>query len=340
LKEASFYETEGDGSVRCRLCPHSCRIRDGAVGICGVRKNTGGKLYSLVYGKAVAAHIDPIEKKPFFHFLPGSRAFSIATVGCNFRCSFCQNYSISQISKGDRIEGDDLPPEEVVSSALRYNCSSISYTYTEPTIFYEYAYDSAKLAKDKGIHNNFVTNGFISREPLEEINPYLDAANVDLKSFSDKTYRSIIGGRLGPVLDTLRLMKELGIWVEVTTLVIPGINDSDEELRDIASFILELGPETPWHVSRFYPTYNMTDRPPTPVESLRRAREIGFEVGLRYVYGGNVPGEESENTFCYNCGKLLIARYGFSVLENDITEDSKCPRCGAVIDGVGMGGKG
>ncbi len=337
MKEASFYEFEGDSSLRCRLCPHNCRIRDGAVGICGVRKNVDGNLYSLVYGKAVAAHVDPIEKKPLFHFFPGSRSFSIATVGCNFHCSFCQNSSISQVSKSNRIEGEDFPPEQVVSSALRYNCKSISYTYTEPTIFYEYAHDSAKLAKEKGIYNNFVTNGFISKEPLEGINPYLDAANVDLKSFSDKTYRSIIGGRLTPVLDTLKLMNELGIWVEVTTLVIPGINDSDEELRDIASFILELGPGTPWHVSRFHPTYRMTDRPSTPIESLRRVREIGLKAGLRYVYGGNMPGEESENTFCYSCGNTLVARYGFSILENNITEDSKCFRCGADIDGVGMG---
>ena len=336
MREALLYEKLKNKKVRCNLCPHHCVIEEAKRGICGVKENKEGTLYSLVYGRAVASGVDPIEKKPFFHFFPGSYAFSIATVGCNFSCLFCQNADISQFPKEKKeIIGEFLPPEEIVSYAKRNKCKSISYTYTEPTIFFEYAYETAKIAHQQGIKNNFVTNGFISKEAIKLISPYLDAANVDLKSFGDDFYKKFCGARLQPVLDSLKLMKELGIWVEVTTLIIPTLNDSAEELKSIAEFILGLGQETPWHISRFYPHYKMADLPPTPVETLHKAREIGKKVGLNYVYSGNVPGDEGENTFCPDCGKKLIRRYGFQTIKNYIKE-GKCPYCGTKIAGVGM----
>jgi len=336
MREALLYEKLKNKKVRCNLCPHHCVIEEAKRGICGVKENKEGTLYSLVYGRAVASGVDPIEKKPFFHFFPGSYAFSIATVGCNFSCLFCQNADISQFPKEKKeIIGEFLPPEEIVSYAKRNKCKSISYTYTEPTIFFEYAYETAKIAHQQGIKNNFVTNGFISKEAIKLISPYLDAANVDLKSFGDDFYKKFCGARLQPVLDSLKLMKELGIWVEVTTLIIPTLNDSAEELKSIAEFILGLGQETPWHISRFYPHYKMADLPPTPVETLHKAREIGKKVGLNYVYSGNVPGDEGENTFCPHCGKKVISRYGFQTLKNYIKEGN-CPYCGTKIAGVGM----
>ncbi len=336
MKEAFLYERLKDEKVRCNLCPHHCIIEEGKRGICGVRENRGGTLYTLVYERAIADSVDPIEKKPFFHFFPNSFAFSIATVGCNFRCSFCQNYDISQFPKEkSEIIGKVLSPERIVSYAKKNKCKSISYTYTEPTIFFEYAYETAKIAKKEGIKNNFVTNGYISKEALKLISPYLDAADVDLKSFKEEFYKKFCGARLSPVLENLKLMKELGIWVEVTTLIIPTLNDSEDELEKIAEFILSLGEETPWHLSRFYPHYKLTNLPPTPVETLHRAREIGKKVGLNYIYSGNVPGDEGENTFCPNCGKVVIRRYGFQTLENHIKQ-GKCPDCGAKIAGIGM----
>ena len=336
MREALLYEKLKNKKVRCNLCPHHCVIEEAKRGICGVKENKEGTLYSLVYGRAVASGVDPIEKKPFFHFFPGSYAFSIATVGCNFSCLFCQNADISQFPKEKKeIIGEFLPPEEIVSYAKRNKCKSISYTYTEPTIFFEYAYETAKIAHQQGIKNNFVTNGFISKEAIKLISPYLDAVNVDLKSFGDDFYKKFCGARLQPVLDSLKLMKELGIWVEVTTLIIPTLNDSAEELKSIAEFILGLGQETPWHISRFYPHYKMADLPPTPVETLHKAREIGKKIGLNYVYSGNVPGDEGENTFCPHCGKKVISRYGFQTLENRLKE-GKCPYCGTKIAGVGM----
>lgn len=335
MREAAFYQVLPDNRVLCYLCAQKCKISEDRVGICGVRINQAGKLYTLVYGLAVAANIDPIEKKSFFHMLPGSRSMSIATAGCNFRCQYCQNWEISQISKGEhkQISGEELSPERVVQLAKRYNCKTISYTYTEPTIFYEYALETAKLAKQEGIYNIFVTNGYITEEPLREIKPYLAACNVDLKSFDDKKYRRIMGAVLQPVLDSLKLMKELGIWVEVTTLLIPTVNDSLEELKDIANFVKSLGPETPWHVTAFHPDYKMLNLPATPSETLKKARKIGLEAGLRYVYSGNIPGLEGENTYCYNCGKLLLKRVGFQVLENQI-ENGACPYCKKQIDGI------
>jgi pyruvate formate lyase activating enzyme len=337
MKEAMFYEAMSDNTVRCNLCNHRCKIRDGKSGICGVRENRGGKLMSLVYGKVIAEHIDPIEKKPLFHFLPGSKAFSIGTVGCNFRCKFCQNFDISQYPRehGGEIIGRDRTPAQIVASARESGCETIAYTYTEPTIFYEFALDTAVLAREAGVKNVFVSNGYMSPEAARHIAPYLDAANIDIKAFTDAFYKTMCGARLEPVLETIRLLKALGVWVETTTLIIPGLNDGDEELRNIARFIKGVGAEIPWHVTQFYPTYELLDKPRTPVSTLRRARDIGKEEGLHYVYEGNVPGEGGENTYCHSCGALLIERYGLELIRNRL-QNGTCPECGSGIKGVGM----
>ncbi|MDO9462446.1 MAG: AmmeMemoRadiSam system radical SAM enzyme [Deltaproteobacteria bacterium] len=337
MKEAMFYVKEEEQKVRCNLCNHHCLIMPGKHGICGVRENRDGVLYSLVYGQVIARNIDPIEKKPLFHFHPGSKSYSIATVGCNFHCLFCQNYEISQLSKDEkRIAGESFPPEEVVAAAEKLKCQSISYTYTEPTIFFEYAYDSARLANERGIKNVFVSNGYMSQEAIKTIQPYLHAANIDLKAYSENFYKEICGARLKPVLENLTLMKKLGIWVEVTTLIIPTLNDSEKELQEIADFIrTELGPETPWHVSRFHPMYRLTSVPSTPVQTVLKAREIGRKAGLYYVYSGNIPGQGGENTYCHKCGDLLIERLGFTILQYNVI-DAKCPKCHAEVHGVGM----
>jgi pyruvate formate lyase activating enzyme len=307
-------------------------ISDGERGICGVRENNDGTLYSLVYGKVIASHVDPIEKKPLFNFFPGSYSFSIATVGCNFKCTHCQNSDISQMPVDHaRIMGQDISAEQIVQMAEKNDCKSISYTYTEPTVFMEYALDVAKIAKDKGLKNVFVTNGYMTKEVLNDVHPYMDAANVDLKGFTEEHYRSVCGARLKPVIDTIRLMKQLGVWVEVTTLVIPTVNDSEDELRKLAEFIFSVGPEVPWHVSRFHPTYKMNNLPPTPIKTVIKARLIGLEVGLRYVYTGNIPGDEGEKTFCYNCGKTLIERYGYNIGSVNV-KNSKCTYCGSDVD--------
>jgi len=294
MKEALLYKrvpgAQGQ-NIQCEVCNHQCLILPGRRGICGVRENQDGKLYALNYGKVIAAHIDPIEKKPLYHFLPGTFSYSIATVGCNFKCLHCQNADISQYTKewGGEIIGDELLPEQVVKNAIKYNCPSISYTYTEPTIFLEYALDTMKLANQKGLKNVWVTNGYMSDKTLKLIKPYLDAANVDLKSFSDEFYKRVCGARLQPVLDNLIKIKKAGIHLEVTTLIIPGENDSEKELKQIAGFVVEkLGADTPWHVSRFFPAYKMNNLPPTPVEKIYQAVEIGKKTGIKYVYAGNV----------------------------------------------------
>jgi pyruvate formate lyase activating enzyme len=334
MKEALLYKKLSENKVRCDLCNHHCVIKEGERGICGVRENKEGALYTLVYGKAIANHIDPIEKKPFFHFLPGSLSYSIATVGCNFTCLHCQNAEISQYPKehNGEIVGFDLSPEQIVKEAKENGCKSISYTYTEPTIFFEYALDTMKLAKEEGMKNTFITNGFMSKEAIDMMQPYLDAANIDLKSYSEKFYRTVCGGRLKPVLENIEYMKKKNIWVEVTTLVIPDMNDDPMQIISIAQFIKNIDPGIPWHISRFYPAYKLQEVPPTPAKTLINIRQMGLQVGLRYVYLGNVPGEgDGENTYCYNCHKLLIKREGFSVFENHI-KDGKCPFCGAKID--------
>ena len=334
MKEASFYTPES-GKVRCGLCSHRCLIAEGRRGICGVRENQKGRLIALSYGKLIAENVDPIEKKPLYHFLPGTTAYSIATVGCNFRCLNCQNSDISQRSKdGGEIVGRTVSPEEAVKSAVEAGCSSIAYTYTEPTIFYEYAYDISRLAAEKGLKNVFVSNGYTTKEALDTIKPYLHANNVDLKSFSDSFYREVCGARLEPVLETLKWHVKNKVWLEVTTLLIPGRNDSKEELKEIADFIKdELGDYVPWHVSRFHPDYKMMDTPPTPISSIENAYHIGKEAGLKYVYTGNVPHEDAENTYCHKCGNLLLQRFGFNVTKNKI-KDAKCPQCGEAVEGV------
>ena len=343
MKEAMLYERLADERVRCNLCAHRCTIADGRRGVCQVRENQGGTLSTLVYGRLIAQHVDPIEKKPLLHFYPGTTAYSIATPGCNFRCRWCQNADISQMVR-DRhlIVGREASPADIVAAARRAGCRSIAYTYTEPTVFFELTYDTARLAHGDGdgagLANVYVTNGYMTAgagEMLDTIGPYLDAANVDLKAFRDETYLKYAGARLQPVLDSLVAMKRLGVWVEVTTLVIPGINDDPAELADAARFVAqELGVETPWQISRFFPAYEMTDVPPTPVSTLQRAREIGLEAGLRYVYVGNVAGEA--NTRCHECGRLLIRRSGYWILEHHVQPDGRCPDCGTVVAGVGM----
>ena len=339
MKEAMFFKQEDKNkTVRCHLCPHRCRIRDGKVGICMVRKNENGKLYSLVYGKLIAEHRDPIEKKPIFHYFPGSYSYSIATIGCNFNCEFCQNHDISQYLRdgGSSLPGHLSTPEKVVAAAVNTGCGSISYTYTEPTIFFEFAYDTARKAKEKNIGNVFVSNGYISAEAIETIAPFLDAINIDLKNFNDETYKKINGGRLQPVLDAIVEYREKNVWVEVTTLIVPGMNDSDEEIRAIARFLAKTDPDIPWHVSRFYPNYKMHDRSVTPLEKIKKALEIGKDEGLNFIYSGNVPSWDSENTLCPGCGKILIERFGFQSAESFIKEN-KCPFCKRIIPGVGLG---
>jgi pyruvate formate lyase activating enzyme len=334
--QALLYSPLENGAVRCALCAHRCKIATGKRGICQVRENRDGQLVSLVYGKLIARHVDPIEKKPIFHLLPGSRTYSIATVGCNFTCRFCQNADIAQMPSDHQgaIVGEPATPEAVVADAKANACASLAYTYTEPTIFFEFALDVARQAHAAGLRNIFVTNGYMSAEALEMILPVLDAANVDLKSFSDDFYREVCGARLTPVKDTLKRMKKGGVLVEVTTLLIPGLNDSPEELQAIAHFLAEqLGPETPWHISRFRPTYRMTDRTETPVETLNAARDIGMAAGLRYVYVGNVPGSGGENTICPDCGNIAINRFQYRSRTN-LIDGNHCACCNQIIDGI------
>jgi len=331
-KEAVLYEKLADNKVHCFLCSHHCRIGDMQFGVCGVRKNEGGTLYTYVYSDVIASHIDPIEKKPLYHFLPGSRSYSIATIGCNFKCGFCQNWEISQVSKrADNSQGYELKPEEVVREAVRNKCQSISYTYTEPTIFFEYAYDTAKAAKAEGIYNCFVTNGFMTKEMLDMARPYMDAANVDLKSFNDDFYKKSCGGRLKPVMDSIAHMKKNGVWVEVTTLLIPGENDSEKELRELAGFLANVGKDIPWHISRFHPDYQFIDRDFTPVASLIMARDIGIKAGLKYVYLGNV--NDGGDTFCSSCNETLVRRWVMNTMENRL-KNGRCPACGRPVEGI------
>lgn len=332
MKEALLYKELKDEKVQCNVCAHRCTILSDKRGICGVRENKDGKLYTLVYGKACAEHADPIEKKPLFHFLPGTNSLSVATVGCNFRCLHCQNAEISQMPhQTGKIEGFDLSPEKVIEDAKKFGCQSISYTYTEPTIFMEYALDCMKLAKKEGLKNNWVTNGYMTKETLELIAPYLDAANVDLKFFRDDLYVKTSGAKLQPVLDSLKLMEKLDIWVEVTTLLIPGYTDQGAQLEDMAEFIKqELGERTPWHITRFYPVYKMTDVPPTPSDLIDKAYGIGKKIGLKYVYTGNVLGDERENTYCPKCGELAIKRSGYEIGRFD--KEGKCEKCGENLD--------
>lgn len=328
-KEARLYQPLKDKAVECYLCAHRCRIGPGKTGICGVRKNREGVLYTLVYGKAISRHLDPIEKKPLFHFLPGTLSYSIATVGCNFRCGFCQNWEISQTREitEDAIPGHALLPETIVKEALSYECQSISYTYTEPTIFFEYAYDTAKLAQEEGLKNVFVTNGYQTPETVDKMKGLIDAANVDLKSFSEEFYSKLCKAHLKPVLESIKNMYEAGIRLEVTTLIVPGQNDSLEELRKIADFLAGISLDIPWHLSRFYPHYRMGDARATPPETIYRAIEIGKEAGLHYLYVGNLPGSGYENSLCHNCKEIVVDRVGYTV-GNINLKGKICVHCG------------
>ena len=336
MQEARLYNKLEGGIAHCYLCAHECRIAKSKFGLCGVRENQGGLLYTHAYGNVVAAHVDPVEKKPLYHFLPGSKSFSVAIAGCNFRCGFCQNWEISQapVKLGESLGliEDEFTPEALVDEALSNDCASIAYTYTEPTIFFEYAYDSAKLGRERGLRNIFVTNGYMTKACLKEIAPYLDAANVDLKFFKDSSYKKICSASLAPVLDSIKLMVDMGIWVEITTLIIPGINDSDEELSEIAKFILSVGKDLPWHISRFHPDYKFNGYLPTPEETLKKAQAIGEEAGLSFVYAGNVYGFGND-TLCPLCKKRLIRRDVFKVTELNI-QDSKCLYCQSLVPGI------
>ncbi len=333
-KEAKFWEKKSNTDIKCNLCPHNCTISDGNLGFCRVRKNSSGKLYTYAYGETIANRPDPIEKKPFYHFLPGTRSYSIATKGCNMRCSFCQNWQISQIdpSENDNLIGQELDPNEIVQEAVKANCQSISYTYTEPTIFFEYAYEIAKIAKQKGIKNAFVTNGYISNEAVAEISPFLDAVNIDLKYFTESSYRDLSQASLQPVLDTIVEMIRQGIWVEITTLLIPGINDSDEEIRDIVGFISGVDKNIPWHVSKYHQDFMFNESPATSQKTIEKALAIGKSSGLNYVYPGNTL--SIKKTSCPECNSQLIERDHFSVKGMSNLKNGKCIFCGYSIDGV------
>ncbi len=335
MHKASFCENLGGCVVRCGLCRFRCTIPAGARGLCGVRENRDGILYSLVYGKVVAEQSDPVEKKPLFHLLPGSATYSIATAGCNFRCLHCQNASISQVADSAQlIRGNDRTPAEIVAAALASGSESISYTYTEPTIFYEYARDTAELAVQAGLKNLFVTNGYITAEALAGIAPVLHAANIDLKGWSERFYREVVRATLREVLDSIVEYRRLGIWIELTTLLIPGYNDDPGELREMAGFIAgHLGCDVPWHLTAFHPTYRMTRVPPATASQLQAAREIGIAAGLAYVYTGNAYCPGGEDTLCPACGVTLVRRSGFGMLENRLRQGG-CAACGASIAGI------
>jgi pyruvate formate lyase activating enzyme len=334
MKEAYLYKKLKEKKVQCQTCAHYCLLKNNEIGKCGVRKNIEGKLYALNYQKVIALNVDPIEKKPLYHFLPGSYSLSLATVGCNFSCLNCQNWDISQGFKNKKeIPGEEISPQKIVQIALEKKIPSISYTYTEPTIFLEYALEIMKLAKKRGIKNVFVSNGFMSKESLEMVLPYLDANNIDLKGFSEEFYQKVCGAKLGPVLETIKTMKKNGIWVEITTLAIPTLSDSEKMFQEIANWIFEeLGPEIPWHISRFSGkvSWQLQHFPDTPLEVLEKAFLIGKKRGLKYVYLGNVFGHQAENTYCPKCYKIVIKRSGYSVLRLD--KNGICPFCQEKID--------
>lgn len=333
LREAMYYQMIDEKTVMCLLCPRNCVLSEGERSDCRVKELKDGKFYTLVYGLACAAHIDPIEKKPVFHMLPGSQAFSIATAGCNLRCKYCQNWEISQRSPEETINFK-LMPQQVVEMALERNCRSIAYTYTEPTIFYEYMIDTAKLAKKKGIKNIYVTDTYINPEPLKELCKYIDACNADLKGFTNKFLIPICAAKLEPVLEALKIMHENGVWLEITNLIVPTLNDDMETIKKMCIWIKSnLGPDVPLHFSRFWPKYKLKHLPPTPVSTLEEARNTALKLGLHYVYIGNVPGHEGNNTYCPKCGKMLIHRMGFTIFQNNI-QNGKCKFCGHEIPGV------
>lgn len=339
MQEARLWKRLKGDTVQCRLCSHFCVIGQGERGLCGVRENREGTLMALNYGRIAALNLDPVEKKPLYHFHPGSRTYSFATAGCNLSCSFCQNWSLSQTPReGGRVTGRAMTPQELVDEALKLKAASISYTYTEPTIFFETMQDTARIAAREGLGNIMVSNGFMSRECLDEMGPLIDAANVDLKSFSEDFYRDVCGARLKPVLENLvHIRHDLGWWLEVTTLLIPGKNDSPDELDRLTDFLAgELGVDTPWHISRFHPDYRMNDVGVTGADTLEAAYAMGRDKGLRYVYVGNVPGSDRQRTLCPGCSAVLVERAGFSPVLVAV-RGGRCEHCGTQVAGVGMG---
>jgi len=333
MKKAMLSESLEQRQLRCRLCAHACRLKPDQTGICGVRQNIEGELYTLTYDRVAALHTDPIEKKPLYHFLPGSPSFSLGTMGCNFSCSFCQNHTLSCIETPEQITGESIPPRRLVAMAERAGCRSIAYTYSEPTIFFELMLDTARIARDAGLKNVMVTNGYMSATALEALQPYLDGANVDLKAFTDEFYRTQCGARLQPVLDTIERMKAAGIWIEVTTLLIPGLNTDEEALGNLIEFIRGIDPEIPWHVSRFFPTHRLTDRPATPEDMIFHALSLGRTAGLKYVYGGNLSSTGWSHTDCPACGQRLIQRNGYSTRIIGL-ENGRCAHCSAPLAGI------
>lgn len=334
IKEAKYFEKLPDKKIKCILCPRECVIDDMERGYCGVRENRGGTYYTLVYSRACSMNIDPIEKKPLYHFLPGTKAFSIATVGCNVECKFCQNWEISQV-RPEQIQSTFASPEMIADAASRYKSESIAYTYTEPVIFYEYMYDTAVEGKKRGIKSVMISNGYINREPMEKLIDVLDGVKIDLKAFTERFYKELVAGKLQPVLDTLKLLKKKDIWFEIVYLVIPNQNDDPEELRNLSRWIkTELGPDVPIHFSRYYPLYKLKNIPPTPVKTLETAKEIADSEGLNFVYLGNVPtGHSAENTYCPKCGSIVIKRLGYTVNIKNF-EAGKCIKCNSTIPGV------
>ncbi|AKB80914.1 pyruvate formate-lyase 1-activating enzyme [Methanosarcina barkeri 3] len=335
IKEAMFYEKIGDNKVHCNLCAQSCKISQGKRGFCGVRENRDGELYTLIYETVSSEAVDPIEKKPLYHFYPGSYVYSVGSIGCNFRCKHCQNWSISQACLEDAYTMD-IPSDELIQRALLSRSSSIAWTYNEPTIWHEYTYECAKLAKEAGLGTVYVTNGYMTPEALRNIAPYLDAANIDIKAFNEKFYHDVASAKLAPVLEASTLAKQLGIHVEITNLIIPDVNDSLDELRELSKWMYKnLGPDTPLHFTRFHPQYKMQNLSPTPVKTMQEACKIATEEGIKYVYMGNVPGSDRNNTFCPNCGKMLIRRGYFDIEKYEITPEKTCPMCGEHIPIVG-----
>ncbi len=331
MKKALFYKTEQDKKVKCLLCPHNCVISDGKLGFCKVRQNIDGTLYSLNYGNLIAVHVDPMEKKPLYHFFPGAKTLSVAAPGCNFKCLNCQNYTISQPDNSILKAGRQVSPEEIVYNAKKAGLSHITFTYTEPTVFFEYMLDIAKLAKQSGITCSMVSNGYINPQPLEALIPYIEAANIDLKFADNENYGKIAKGRLTPVLNTVKTLFKNGIITEITTLIIPGINDDENYFGKLSDLVLAISDTLPWHISAFYPAYKMANYPPASAETVKKLRKLALRKGIKYVYTGNIPDKEGSSTFCSGCGNIVIERFYYSVM--DKTEKGFCPFCGEKIYG-------
>lgn len=332
-REASWYRTLGERRVECQLCPRACQVADAETGACGVRENRQGAYYTLVWGAACSVHVDPIEKKPFFHVLPGRKAFSFATAGCNVECKFCQNWEISQF-RAEQVRARYLPPEALVQAAKNAGAPLLSATYSEPVVFWEYVRDAAIAGRRAGVRSTVVSNGYIQEKPLREVLPLLTAVKVDLKSFRESFYKDLVRGELGPVLKTLEIIRSAGVWLEIVVLLIPTLNDSEAELRDLSRWVkATLGADVPVHFTRYHPTYRLTNLPPTPVSTLERAWTLARAEGLQFVYVGNIPGHAGEGTFCPGCGELVVKRLGFRVLENRLRSGA-CPACQRPIPGV------